>query len=293
MAAPDLVLEFEIEEGRSPDIENVARALLAWSDAVQAAVRVIDPAAQVRVELSGVEHGSQRFKQVLRFLEDTAEAIEEGGQEYPLIFKQVKALAKLIGGGILMAVVLNEVVPDEQQEVLEEIRDLLRESPELRRHSEEFYDTLQEEPAIAVVELYEGDSEQPTYSVPRAEFAERSGLFQITEDNQPIERIETRSATWDVVLIRPVLVAKPRRWTFAKDGIEFSAEMTDTTVLTAIREKTITIPFAEGVMMKIEVVYDEEFDGAVWKPIGKSRKVVKVLSPRIMLPPGALFSHAS
>ncbi|WP_188513911.1 hypothetical protein [Blastomonas aquatica] len=54
----DLVLEFEIEKGRSPDLESVARALLAWNDAVQAACAAISPSVKVVVELAGVEHGS-------------------------------------------------------------------------------------------------------------------------------------------------------------------------------------------------------------------------------------------
>ena len=292
MAEPDLVLEFEIEKGRSPDIENVARALLAWNEAVQAAVAAIDPRARVVVELSGVEPGSQRFKQVLRFLEDVAEAVEEGGQEYPLIFKHTKALAKLIGGGILMAVVLNQIMPDDHLEVLEEIRDELKSNPEVQRYSQDFYDTLQNEPTIAKVELYEGNAKVPTYSVPRSEFAFKGGFFSGEAADRSEEREEDRIATWDVVLIRPVLVGKPRRWTFAREGVEFSATMADQAVLAAVRDKTLSIPFAEGVMMKIEVAYKERFDGAVWRPIAKTRTVRRVLSPRITLPPGALFAVA-
>lgn len=292
MVEPDLVLEFEIENGRSPDIENVARALLAWNEAVQAAVAAIDPRARVVVELSGVEPGSQRFKQALRFLEDMAEAVEEGGQDYPLIFQHTKALAKLICGGILMAAVLHQVMPDDHLKVLEEIRDGLKNNPEVQRHSQDFYETLQNEPTIAKVEVYEGNAEFPTYSVPRAEFAFKSGFFGGASLASPEDREEDRIATWDVVLIRPVLVGKPRRWTFAREGVEFSATMADQAVLEAVRDKTLPIPFAEGVMMKIEVIYKERFDGAVWRPIAKTRTVRRVLSPRITLPPGALFTEA-
>ena len=45
MTEPDLVLEFKIEKGRSPNLENVGRALLAWNDAIQTAVAVLDPTA--------------------------------------------------------------------------------------------------------------------------------------------------------------------------------------------------------------------------------------------------------
>lgn len=292
MTEPDLVLEFKLDEGRNPDIENVARALLAWSEAVQSAVRAIDPRIEVVVELTGVEHGSQRFKQALRFLEDIAEQVEEGGQEFPLIFQHVKTLAKMIAGGILMAVVLGEVIPDDQLEELKAIRQLLEEDAELQRHSEEFYETLQEEPSISKVQIYEGSASSPTYSVPRAEFAHKSGFFKMRGNEQAELDEEERIATWDVVLIRPVLVGKPRRWTFARDGVEFSATMNDQTVLEAIRDKSASIPFAEGVMMRIELVYKEEFDGSVWRAIPKTRSVRRVLSPRITLPPGALFAKS-
>jgi hypothetical protein len=292
MIEPDLVLEYEIEQGRSPDLEKVAHSLLAWNAAVQAAITAIDPRAQVVVELAGVEHGSQRFKQVLRFLEDISENVEEGGKEYPLIFKHAKALAKLLGGGILLAVIINQIIPDEQLETLEEIRELLEKDPDVQRQSEEFFDTLQNEPAIVKIELFEGESEKPIYSVPRSEFAHKSGFFKFDAAEPVEDRTEERIATWDVVLIKPVLVGKARRWTFARDGIEFSATMDDKAVLQAIREKTISLPFAEGVMMKVEIVYKEQLDGEVWRAIAKTRSIRRVLSPRITLPPGALFANA-
>ena len=292
MSDVDLVLEFEIEPGRSPDLEKVARALLAWNDAVQATITAIAPDAKVVVALSGVEHGSQRFKQTLRIVEETAAAIEQGGQEFPIIYKQVKALVRLIGGALLTAGVVNLAFPDEVKEKLDQIITIINEDRYSREKSEEFYKTLQDEPAITAIEFYEGNNDTPTYVVKRSEFGPRSGLFKLTTVVEEAGRQEQRIAHWDVVLIRPVLLGKPRRWTFAKDGIEFSAEMADKAVLEAIRDKTLSIPFAEGVVMKIEVTYTEEFDGKVWRPIAKTRKVARVLSPRVTLPPGALFANA-
>lgn len=293
MAEPDLVLEFQIEAGRNPDIEKVARALLAWNEAVQSAVRAIDPSAVAILELTGVEHGSQRFKQALRFLEDFAQQVEAGGSEFPLIYRSIKALAKLIASGILMAVILGEVIPDEQLEELQEIRKILESDADFRRKSEKFYENLQDESAISEVVLYEGSSKEPIYSVPRSEFFMKSGLFRVENDYNILDYEEQRVATWEVVLIKPVLVGKPRRWTFARDGVEFSATMNDQTVLAAIKDRSASIPFAEGVMMRVEVAYTEQFDGQVWRAIPRTRVVRKVLSPRIILPPGSLFSDSN
>lgn len=293
MAEPDLVLEFEIEKGRSPNLENVARALLAWNDAVQAAAAAIDPNAKIVVELVAVEHGSQRFKQILRRTEEIAQTVEEGGQEYPLLWKGSKALAKCIAGGIVLAGITYAVTPDDQTEVLEEIRDILRQDQATVQSSQSFYEILQEEPAISVLEVFEGDGTTPMYRVPRSEFGHRSGLFQPQEEDEDIELIKPRTVTWEVVLVKPVLVGKPRRWTFARDGIEFSALMTDRAVLQALHDKTLTIPFAEGVMMQIEVTYKERLEGDAWLPVPDTRKVTRVLSPRVPTPPAPLFSSAN
>lgn len=291
MVEPDLVLEFEIEPGRSPNLENVAQALLAWNAAVQAAARAIDPTATIVVELVGVEAGSQRFRQIFKRAEEFAQQVEEGGQEHPLIWKHSKALAKCIAGGIVLAGITYAVTPDDQTEVLEEIRDILRNDAGTRQCSREFYEILQEEPAICKLEVFEGENDAPLYSVPRSEFSHRSGLFELEEDEQDVELIKPRSATWEVILVKPVLVGKPRRWTFARDGIEFSALMTDMAVLQALHDKTLAIPFAEGVMMQIEVSYKERFDGNVWLPLSDTRKVTRVLSPRVPVAPAPLFAR--
>jgi hypothetical protein len=293
MAEPDLVLEFEIEEGRSPNLESVARALLAWNEAAQVAARAIDPSAHLIIELVGVEPGSQRFKQIFRRAEDFAQTVEKGGEEYPLVWKHSKALAKCIAGGILVAVIADIVTPDDQTPVLEEIRDLLKEDRETQRASKDFYEIMQEEPAFSKIEVYENEKDEtPIYSVPRSEFSHRSGLFDAEDDDAAIESVRPRVVTWEVILVRPVLVGKPRRWTFARDGIEFSALMADKAVLQALHERTLAIPFAEGVMMQIEVTYKERLEGEVWLPMPETRKVTRVLSPRAMLPPGPLFPDA-
>ena len=293
MAEPDLVLQFGIEEGRSPNLESVARALLAWNEAVQTAVAAIDPTARVVVELAGVEHGSQRYKQYFRRYDDFAQKVEEGGQEYPYLWQHTKALGRLIAGGILIAGVTYIVTPDDTTPILEEIRDILREDAGTKRCSQQFYEILQEEPAICKMEVFEGNDPTPVYSVPRSEFSHRSGLFEPQEDEQDIELTKPRVVTWEVVLVKPVLVGKPRRWTFARDGIEFSALMTDRAVLQALHDRTLAIPFAEGVMMQIEVSYKERLEGDVWLPLGDTRKVTKVLSPRVPAAAGPLFAGAN
>ncbi|MDG6079772.1 hypothetical protein E3U23_11285 [Erythrobacter litoralis] len=251
----------------------------------------ISPHASVTLELVAVEDGSQRFKQALRIVEDTLAAIEEGGQEYPLLWGHAKTLLACIAGAIVVNQVTPDArIPDDQMRVFEEMRDALEGDPRMEGPRRDFFEPLQEEPAITYVEVFRGNEAVPIYSIPRSDFAYKAGFFQINEDLAP-EQEDERHYTWDVVLIRPVLVGKERRWTFSREGLEFSALMTDPAVLEAIRSKTLRIPFAEGVMMKVELTVKERFDGTKWVPIGQTRKVVRVLSPRVVLPPpGSLFA---
>lgn len=294
MVQPDLVLEFEIEPGRSPDLANVARALLAWNDAVQAVVAAIDPGERVVVELLGVEPGSQRFKQILKRYERFSEQVEEGAADYPLIWKQTKWLAQCVAGGIIVAGITNAMAPESQTpelvDAIKDLNDTIRGDRDLTQSSQSFYEVLQNEPAISKLEVFEGDAKTPLYSVPRSEFAHRSGLFQAQDESDDIEQIKPQTGTWEVVLVKPVLVGTPRRWTFARDGIEFSALMTDKAVLQALHDRTLAIPFAEGVMMQIEVRYKVRLDGNVWLPVTGTHKVTRVLSPRVPQPPLALFA---
>jgi hypothetical protein len=131
------------------------------------------------------------------------------------------------------------------------------------------------------------------YSIPKAEFAERSGLWSGDSDEAPTPATETRTATWDVILIKPVLVPEPRRWGFARDGIEFSALMSDKSFLDAIHNNTLPVRMAEGIRMKLEVKYREHFDGEAWIPVPYSHKVSRVLDPLPPISPTPLFANAS
>ena len=184
------------------------------------------------------------------------------------------------------------IQPD-QMKVFEKMGRDLEESVELQRRNSDFYGILQDEPAFSAIHVQDGVSRTTIYKVPRSEFATRSGVWSGDEEVQ-LSTTEPRAAVWDVVLIKPALIAEERRWTFAKDGIEFTALMTDKAILSAIHEKTLPISVAEGVAMKIEVTYRERDEGGIWIPVAGSRKVKRVISPRPRpAPAGPLFTASS
>ena len=285
MAAADFILKLEISETRNPQAESVADALTAWVEMMRVAASVIEPGAGVRIELVGVEPGSQMFKLAIRRIEELSNRIKDGAEEFPLVSKAAMTVAGLVAGTVLGVGITNALTPDprippDQMAVFNHMNEQLHESVALQRQTMRLYGVLQNEPAFDRVDVLRGSDHGLIYSVPRNEFAPRSGLW--SQDAPATSTVATRTAVWDVTLIKPTLIPKARRWTFAREGVEFSAVMDDPLILDAIHNKTLPIQIAEGITMKIEVQYREEFDGKAWMPVASSRKVKRVLHP---LPP--------
>lgn len=294
--ADDIVLKFEIADGAIPDAENVARALIAYIDMLKVANSVLDPGSRLEVGLAGVEHGSDVFRLVLQRLEGHAETIKAGMEDFPLVSKAAMMLAGSIVGtlfviGVTELVTPDPRIPDDQMAVFEDQRRLLEQSVELQREQNRFFGILHDEPAIDRLDVLRGFDRSVVFSVPQEDFASRSGLWTGEDDVTDTRTVQTRTATWDVVLIKPVLVAEPRRWMFVRDGIEFSARMDDKLFLDAINQHTLTVPLAEGIRMRIEVKYREEFDGNAWLPVKGTHRVSQVLEPLPPPPVSPLFTR--
>lgn len=297
MDEADVILRFEIEDGKTPDAENVARALLAWIDILKAAGAVVEPGADLQVGLVGVEDGSDIFKLSLRKLKKLGQEIKQGAEDFPLVSKAAISLGGLVGSTVLIVSITNAItpdprIPDDQMAVIEKNTQLMEESVELQKMQMRYYGILQDEPAIKSVDVIRPYDDEIIYTVPRHEFAERSGLWSGNPNEEALLGSETRTVTWDVVLIRPVLVPEPRRWGFAKDGIKFSALMSDRHFLDALHDKTLPVQMAEGIRMRIEVKYREEHNGEAWLPVPYSHRVTRVLDPLPPAPPAPLFANS-
>lgn len=293
MADADLILKFEIIPGKSPDAQNATEALAAWIDLLRTASEIVSPGAPIRIVLVGVAEGSQEFRFGFERVETFLHDLKEGMQEFPLFSNALITLGGLIGSTVLVVGVTNAItpdprIPDDQMAVFEETRDLMKESVELQKQNMRFYGVLQSEPAYERIDVLRPDRTL-AYSIPRSEFAARSGLWH-EEVEQFTSKPETRLATWDVTLIKPVLVPVARRWRFAREGLEFSAEMQDPNILQAIHDKTLPMQIAEGITMKIEITYREIYTGTVWVPVAGSYKVKRVLHPLPPLSTGPLFA---
>lgn len=292
-AEEDLVFKLDIVPGRAPTLAAVAKVLEAYGEVLREAAGLLEPRNETSIELVGVEPGSDVFLIALRGIETFGETLRLGARRYPLVSNTALTLGGLIGSailsaGITIAITPDPRIPDDQMAIFVETNKLMKESVELQKKNMRLYEALQNDPAFESVKVLGGGDRRVIAHVPRREFAERSGLWR--EQEQPVKRtIETRRAVWEVVLIKPVLEAKPRRWQFSRDGLKFSALMKDEVVLDAIHEKTLPLQVAEGVNMRIEVEYKEQFDGAAWRPMDHTRRVTRVLRPAPPARPVPLF----
>lgn len=290
--AEDIILKFEIVKGRRPKAQSVAEALAAFVEVLQSAAEAIEPGSTLTVELVGVEPGSQMFKLALNKLHAFGQQVADGADDYPLYKKAAIALGSLIGGTLVVnAVTPDPRIPQDQMAVFIETNANMAESVQLQRDAAKFWGINQDEPAFERVDVLNGFDRSPIYQIPRGEFADRSGLW--AGDVELSSTTEPRTATWDVILVKPVLVPERRRWTFARDGLEFSALMTDESVLQAIHDSTLPLQLAEGVPMKVEVQYRERFVGNAWFPVPGSHRVKRVISPRPKVNSGPLFATSA
>jgi hypothetical protein len=286
--ADQLVLNLDVAPDQTADAEVVGQALLAWVAASRAAAEVLDPLIQLKIGLIGVEPGSVRLRAVFRYIEDhiigpPADFLGE----FPRIkrFAEQLVIGTVIGIPVGLVVVIGEhhMYPEaakhasaQVQEQFQEGQKKVGESPKVQKEVRRFYRAVERDKAVTGVSVRDGDTLKPLIEVPKTEFPERSGLWEMQEQDPPTRE---QSAIWDVVVTYPALFSKPKPWWFIRDGLPFSATMTDEQFLRAIAEGTLPLHIQEGVEMRVKVEWTERLEGQTWEPINRTRKITKVISP--------------
>ena len=280
-----IVLHFEVDEGKNPNTEIAAQALLDWVALARATVTAIEPYDKVVFEIIGAEAGSTRFPQIIRFLDRSIENISLAWDDYPHIKKMVVGSAHTLVGATAGAIVATVMAPDVQKvefsdkerQIQNEMIAKAVESGIVRGTRERFYRTIESDPAIVGVGVANNWKEKPSLIVPRSEFSERSGLWTPQVLDQEVDRSTTD--IWDVVLLKVAMVSTPANWTFQRDGLKFGAKMHDANFLAAMKDGRVPINLQEGVIMTVKVERKEKLIGQIWQPISGSWRIIQVISP--------------
>lgn len=294
------VLHFDTGPNAVPDAEIVARALIAWVEATQLAAQTLDPLNELRIGLLSAEPGSLRLRTVLDFFETK---IIGPPADFLTPFPRIKraarqlAIATTIGIPTGVAIVVAEhtlypepprSLPTEAHSDFRADQEKIKEEPKVGNKVKAFYKTIEQDKAITGVSVREGTTLEPLLTVPREEFAQRSGLWAPQDSPAPSR---PQRAVWDVVVTHPALLSKPKPWRFLRDGLPFSATMSDEQFLAAVGNGTLPLHIQEGVQMQIVVEWTEQLDGQTWIPNARTYRVTKVLQPRPLPGPAPLLGH--
>lgn len=290
MAGDQIVLHFEVAEGRHPDTRIIAESLLKWVTLIEEAAKAIDPTDRIELEIVGNDIGSLRFPQILKFIDRGIENVDDAWSTYPYIKRAVLGSAHVLAAGLVGGIIQASLAPpvqkvelsDKDRKTMERWQEQVADSPAARSATRAFYSTVERDSAITGVGVAKDRNSPPDVIIPRSEFQTRSGLWAIEED---VDREQVKHDVWDVVLLRAPFSHKRLQWQFSRDGLPFSAKMNDAIFLAAIKDGRVPINLQEGVMMRVEVEYIEILDGQVWVADPRSRRIVRVLSPT-PLPPG-------
>jgi hypothetical protein len=276
------ILQFDLEEGRNANAVVAAKALIEWVEAMQAASRVLDPSSSISVDLISAEAACLRFSTVMNFVEQTVLGkVADALDPYPRIKKLVTLNVLILPGAVAAGLIIASATGDDESSKPVETTTVESEravatSPEVQRRVKAFYKTVQTDPAIKRVIVRESVDSAPILSVERAEFAERSGLWEPEED----EIIERKGGgIWTVVVTHPVAIGKPLTWGFMREGLPFRAKMVDLRFLAAIKNRTLPVTIQEGVTLSVRVSYDERLNGQLWIPVPGTYKIEEVLEP--------------
>lgn len=278
-----VTLYFGLREGEKADLEIVARAAIKWVEAMRAAAREFDPDTNFRVELIDAQESSLKLNTILDWAEEKLSRLDAGATKYWRLRNLAYALVVFVTvSGIPTYQYYFGDDPQlqlsqEDRERLDELIDHLSRNPDVEEKKREFYNTINQDPAITEVGVSEGRDKEPVITVPKNQFSERGGLFMLQEE----EEERTIYKDLEVKLIAPMLVASKRAWRFATDSdIEFTAKMKDETFLKALEQNHVQEKLRIGIIMKIKLRIDEKKVGGEWTVKHGGRAVVQVIEPK-------------
>jgi hypothetical protein len=259
MSNGEISLYFGLQEGERADLEVVATAALEWVASLRAAAREIEPTSQIRIELINADDSSLRLNAVLDWLESQLARIDEGSGRYWRLRKLAIALAIFVPtiGYPTYEFYFGTSFTAEDRKELHEILDILRKNPEVTARRQKFFKTVWRDRSITSAGVSEGHHDQPVMVVPRDQFAERSGVWAILEDDDTQDR--TTYPVIDVTLVSATLIPTPRSWTFQPDGLpQFNAIMQDRIFLSALKNNHVRERLRVGIRMTIRLEVKEK-----------------------------------
>lgn len=162
----------------------------------------------------------------------------------------------------------------EDRALLNEFMEKISQSEEIKNSNRNFFNVISNDSAVNSVGICEAPGTTPAFSVPSADFGERSGLWD--QDSDPTERPSERIS--DVILETPDLSTEDRKWRFLDiaTGKRFTAKMRDEEFVQLLAEGGIDENLRLGIRMQIQISFIERLVDGEWKSQLSTIEVMKV-----------------
>jgi hypothetical protein len=274
-AADDRVsLYLDLWPGKKPDLEVVARAALAYVEAIRETGYILNPGMDVSVEFVSGTEGSLSLNTILKSIKPDPVAL--------------KAIALIVLGwfasdlrtyGVIKF--LDTYLPTEQRRALTD-EDIKRITQALKDSLEgkvakvpvnKVYRELERDPAIKGVGATRIAGQRPGNIVPRERFPELSQTALIP-DSAPKKR--RKPSKERLTLIGPWLAPREHQWRFYTPQIgEFSASIADQKFINGILTGRRKIQMRAGIQLNVIMETREEMVDNVW--VVKERVITSVM----------------
>lgn len=277
MAVAPITLYLDLEDGASADLEIVAAASIAWSRAIKELAFIIDPSAEVRVELRSGTEGSLGLNTLIRLMKGIDRKALPGIMIGLALWFGKETAAWVYGN------FLDDVTQQEQHEQHEPLsdEDVDRIAEAItkgaaRQQIQRVYREVERDPAIKGVGITVRPGVRPDYIVPRAEFRELAGYGMAQVED--LRRRHTPDMV-DAILIKPVLVVGSRRkWRFQTADGEVGFVMDDDEFVANVLRGQKPLGMLAGIILTMEVVITEQLVDGVWTVT--DRHITRVLNVR-------------
>jgi hypothetical protein len=285
MEAAPLSLYLDLQKGHYADLEVVAKASLAFAELVREAAYLLDPGAEIRLELISGTPGSLGLNTIIKLT------------KHPKLPKRAHILAAISGATawIIMEsaswglgqmldwlkgpdapAAARALTDDELAAIASEISSRITHEI-AQRQKRKLLSTLAQDPSIIGAGTSSVPGKRPALIIPRSNFkAGPTHSLQLSEPEMSGRRITSTRVT--LTLISPVLMQSDRRWKFRIGQDEFGAAVKDRGFVERVLAGEMRVRLKAGIEIDAELETVEELEAGVWTV--KERRVMKVFGMR-------------
>lgn len=275
-------LYIDLLPGTSAEIEVVSRAAIAWSELIREAVFLVEPFAEVRVELVSGTKGSINLNSLInasRGVVNDPKKLKAVAIGLALFFSgQIKdwvigkALDQAWEAASAEIAEIWRSLSDEEKDDIGRVVTIVVHSKATQDKARAVYSELRKDERITGVGVALEHGRKPSDLVPRSDFAARCGEQSVLEETV---RRRTGTDRLMLTLVAPSLSEADLKWKFDLAGKTVWAHMDDLDFRARIMPGSTSPPhMLAGILMDVDLETSEELKDGVWQIVDQRVKKV-------------------